>query len=91
MHELAVRRARTHGRLSYELVHPYLFLVWSPVTEPFDGGPARGLHVVVNVSTDRVREACRRASPEKFEPVVSRMRWPRCDGQAARFVIIHGI
>jgi len=72
-------------------VHPHLLLVCSPVTKPLNSSPACGFHVVVNVSTDRVRETCGPAGPEKLQPVVPRMRWPRDNGQAVPFVIIHGI
>jgi hypothetical protein len=75
-------------------MHPQAFLVRLLVAETLNGGPAGGLHVRVDVSANRVREACRRATRDKFEPVVLRLRWPRCNGQASRLLrlnIIHAI
>jgi len=80
--------------LSHELMHPLLLLVriWPLVTESFNGGPARSFRVAINVSTSAICEACGHAGPDKFEPVIFRMRWPWCNGHAswlARLCIVH--
>jgi len=94
MHELVPRWTWTHGCLSHKLMHPHPFLVWvcSPVAIILNSSPACGFHVVINVSTSPVCEACGHASPDKLKPVILRVRWPLCNGQASwllRLNIVH--
>jgi len=75
-------------------VLPVPVWVWSLVTELLNSGPAYGFHVAVNFSTNPTCEASGHASTDKLKPIILRMRWPWCYGQASRLVrldIIHAI
>jgi hypothetical protein len=79
------RRAGTNERLSHKLMHPLLLLIWVQwlVTELLNSSLAYGFHVAIDVSTSPVCEAYGHASTDKLKPVILRMRWPRCYGQAS--------
>jgi hypothetical protein len=97
VNELVPRWASADERFSHELMNilGMLVRVWLVVAEPLDGGPAGALHVVIDVSTSRVREACGHASHASFKdlkPVILRVRCPWCNEQASRLVslcIVH--
>ena len=88
MHELVPRWAAADECLSDELVKILVMLVriWLLATEPLDGSPAGALHVVIDVSASRVREACGHASHASFKdlkPVILRVRFPWRNEQAS--------
>jgi hypothetical protein len=62
------------------------------VTKLLNRSPTCGFHAIVGISTNCTCEASDRSSPNKLKPVVSRMLWPWCYGQASRLVrlkVIH--
>ena len=83
-------------RLSHKLMHVLPLLVWVWVTDTIllDRSVACGLHIAVQVSTNRIGQACSHARADKLNPAIVRMRWPRCHGQASwliRLNIVHAI